>query len=80
MLPKVEIRGQYATLIRQPHSNSVLEPHGGGIYVLSMLSSSQYIYIYIYIHMHMGLVPSTGDDNLGCWIYSGVENVTADWE
>ena len=30
--------------------------------------------------MHMGLVPSTGDDNLGCWIYPGVENVTADWE
>ena len=61
---------------------------GGGIYVLSMLSSSQYIYIYIYIyihiyiytHIHMGVVPSTGDDNLGTWIYPGVENVTADWE
>ena len=39
-----------------------------------------YIFIYIHIYIHMGVVPSTGDDNLGSWIYPGVENVTADWE
>ena len=39
-----------------------------------------YYVMYIYIHIHMGVVPSTGDDNLGSWIYSGVENVTADWK
>ena len=78
MLPEVEIRGQYATLIRQPHSNSVLEPHGGVASMSSPCYLALNIYIYIYIYTHMGVVPSTGDDNLGCWIYPGVENVTAD--
>ena len=46
------------------------------------LALNIYIYLYtcIYIYIHMGMVPSTGDDNLGSWIYPGVENVTADWE
>ena len=50
------------------------------IYIYIYIYIFIYMYIYIYIHIHMGVVPSTGDDNLGSWIYPGVENVTADWE
>ena len=62
----------------------------GGLYVLSMLSSSQCVYththarththnthIHTHTHTHTGVGPSTGYDNLCRIKVTGVDNVAA---